>query len=125
VRKEELALILMGALAIGASFYLATRSKGVTIVYVASNKRGRARVEEGVSISGGRAPVCREVSPGRYECDSGFSPGEEVVITTSDGRVLKGRVVEVQPQPSPVPPGEGAWVGGVPSVPERPEREIG
>jgi hypothetical protein len=108
---------------VGVGLYLLSR-RTVTVTNTARNQTGRARVEEGVSISGGRAPVCREVSPGRYECDSGFSPGEEVVITTSDGRVLKGKVVEVQPQPSPVPP-EGAWVGGVPEYREVPVREIG
>jgi hypothetical protein len=111
---------------VGVGFYLLSR-RTVTVTNTARNQTGRAEVSEAVSITGGRAPVCREVAPGKYECDSGFTPGEEVVITTSDGKVLKGRVVEVQPQPSPVPPGyqEGAWVGGVPSIPERPEREVG
>ena len=121
MRKEW---VLIGLVGVGVGLYLLSR-RTVTVTNTARNQTGKVVVSEGVSISGGRAPVCHEVSPGRYECDSGFSPGEEVVITTSDGRVLKGRVVEVQPQPSPVLPGEGAWVGGVPEVREVPVREIG
>jgi len=114
--------VLVG-IVVGVGLYLLSR-RTVTVTNSARNQTGRARVEDGVSIKGGRAPVCHEVAPGRYECDSGFTVGEEVVITTSDGKTLKGKVVEVQPQPSPVPP-EGAWVGGVPEVREVPVREVG
>ena len=116
--------VLVGLVGVGVGLYLLSR-RTVTVTNTARNQTGRARVEEGVSIKGGRAPVCHEVAPGRYECDSGFKPGEEVTIVSSDGKVLRGRVVEVQPQPSPVPPGEGAWVGGVPEVREVPVREVG
>ena len=114
---------MLVGIVVGVGLYLLSISRRtVTVTNSARNQTGRATIEGG-SIKGGRAPVCREVSPGRYECDSGFTPGEEVTIVSSDGKVLKGRVVEVQPQPSPVPP-EGAWVGGVPEAREVPVREI-
>jgi membrane protein implicated in regulation of membrane protease activity len=114
VRKEELALILMGVAAVGVGLYLyLTRKKTVTVTNPQNQEKGTVEVSEGVSVSGGRAPVCYETSPGSYYCDSGFKPGDQVVITTSDGRVLTGVVVEA---------GGGA---GVPSAPGEMVREIG
>ena len=88
--------VVLGAVAVGVGvgLYLClTRKK--TVVVTRQNQKGTVEVSEGVSVTGGRAPVCYETSPGNYYCDSGFKPGDQVVITTSDGRVLTGVVVAV------------------------------
>ena len=102
---------MLGAVAVGVGLYL-TRKKTVAVTNP-RNQKGTVEVSEGISISGGRAPVCYETSPGNYYCDSGFKPGDQVVITTSDGRVLTGVVVA------------GGYSAGVPMETAAPVREVG
>jgi hypothetical protein len=106
--------VVLGAVAVGVGLYLyLTRRKTVAVTNPQNQEKGEVEVSEGVSISGGRAPVCYETSPGNYYCDSGFKPGDQVVII-SDGRVLTGVVVEA-----------GGYSAGVPSAPGEMVREIG
>jgi len=115
VDRRVLALGLLGVGGALAYLVLARRKPVVEASAPGTGTAGLVEVDGPATSSRYSVPRCTEVAPGRYVCESPFREGQEVVIRTSEGEELRGRVIQVEPEPPSrafgVPQPVGAGVG--------------